>query len=481
MDGAHVAVVGAGVGGLGAALALGRRGHRVTLLERDDTPLPADPAGAFDWNRRGAPQVRHTHAFLARLRNLLRDHYPDVLADLLAAGATEMDFIEMLPEGMDRTRQPGDEDLVALSCRRTTFEWVLHRAVVAQPGVEFRHGVGVTRLVGDSGTITGVECSDGTVVHADLVVHAGGRRSRIPELLAPLGVDIVETVEDTGIVYYSRFYELCEGADYPVQSGPIGGDLGYLKYGVFLGDNRTFSITLAALARDDELRSSLVDPEVFTRAAAALPATAAYVADGLARPITGVNVMAGLLNRTRRFVDPDGQPLVRGFVAVGDAHTCTNPLYGRGCSLAIVQAHLLAEALSEHPDPGEAAAAYERASGREILPWYRAAVAQDAETRRLSERVSSPDPESATDAPESGGFSMRELLRDGLFPAMREDPVVIRAFLRMFNLLDPPDALMTNLDVINRVMRVYQERDQRPPEPALGPDRSAMLAVIRAA
>ena len=53
--------------------------------------------------------------------------------------------------------------------------------------------------------------------------------------------------------------------------------------------------------------------------------------------------MGGLLNRLRRFTDDDGRPLVLGFHAVGDAHTCTNPLYGRGCSLALVQALLLAE------------------------------------------------------------------------------------------------------------------------------------------
>ena len=76
---ANVVVVGAGVAGLGAALSLGRAGHHVTVLERDATPLPADPDAAFWWDRRGAPQVRHSHAFLARLRNLLRDRHPDVL------------------------------------------------------------------------------------------------------------------------------------------------------------------------------------------------------------------------------------------------------------------------------------------------------------------------------------------------------------------------------------------------------------------
>src|SRR6476469_10484706 len=95
--GSHAIVIGAGVAGLGSALALSRSGHRVTLVERDATPLPADPDAAFEWDRRGAPQVRHSHDLLARLRNLLRDRYPDVLADLHDAGVTEIRFPDLLP------------------------------------------------------------------------------------------------------------------------------------------------------------------------------------------------------------------------------------------------------------------------------------------------------------------------------------------------------------------------------------------------
>ena len=154
--------------GLGTALCASRSGHEVTLVERDDTPLPQDPHGAFEWDRRGAPQVRHSHAFLARLRNLLRDRHPDVLAALFAAGATEMDFIDMLPEGMDRTRLPGDEDLVAIACRRTTFEWVLRRTVLADDAVTLRHGTAVTGVRVTDG--------DGPVPRVDGVVldDAGG-------------------------------------------------------------------------------------------------------------------------------------------------------------------------------------------------------------------------------------------------------------------------------------------------------------------
>jgi len=461
---------------------LSRDGHEVTLVERDATPLPADPAGAFEWNRRGAPQVRHSHAFLARLRNLLRDFYPDVLDALYAAGATDMDFIAMLPEGMDHTRLPGDEDLVALACRRTTFEWVLRRIVIEEHNVTLLDGHTVNALTGSPATadqaavVTGVVLDNGTEIAADLVVAAAGRRSSIPDLLAPLGVTISEHVEDTGIIYYSRFFELHDDADWPVQMGPIGGDLGYLKFGVFRGDNRTFSVTLSTRSHDEELRSMLLDPDVFLRAAGALPATAAYV-DGRATPITDVYVMAKLLNRHRRFTNDEGAPLVVGFSAVGDAHTCTNPLYGRGCSLAMVQAHLLAGSLRQHPDDLLArATAFEAATAAEIHPWYRSSVAQDqlnrSEVARLN-AIESGDTSVSTEENPSVA-----LLRDGLFPAMRIDPVVLRAFLRMFNLLEAPDSLMTNFDVIGRVMSVFQDRDERPPEEPLGPNRARLLELI---
>src|SRR5882724_13578668 len=154
----RVVIIGAGVGGLGTALALSRQGHDVTVLERDRTPLPHDPDEAFEWDRRGAPQVRHSHAMLARLRNLLRDRYPDVLAALYAAGVTDWPLTDNLPPTIDDpSAQPGDDDLVMLACRRTTFEWVLRRAVLAAPHVRLIDGVAVNGLVGSEGVVTGVQ------------------------------------------------------------------------------------------------------------------------------------------------------------------------------------------------------------------------------------------------------------------------------------------------------------------------------------
>jgi 2-polyprenyl-6-methoxyphenol hydroxylase-like FAD-dependent oxidoreductase len=497
--GKHIVVVGAGVAGLGTALALSRAGHRVTILERDATPMPTDPDSAFEWDRRGAPQVRHSHALLARLHNILRDRYPDVLEHLLAAGASEIRFCDNPPPEMqDFVPEDGDDDLVAIACRRTTFEWVLRSMVLAEDHVTLRDGVSVDGLRcvpattdGAPPTIAGVHLShDGATeaLDADLVVLSGGRRAGT-RWLNELGIEPEVTEEDTGIVYLSRFYRLRDDAAMPSANGPIGGDLGYLKYAVFQGDNRTYSVTFAVRKGDDELRAKLLDADTFDHAARVLPATKAWAAADIGEAITPVHVMAGLLNRRIQHLDAHGQPLVLGYHAVGDAHTCTNPLYGRGCSLAMVQATLLADALAAHPDDAVARAlAYERASALDVEPWYLASVAQDRQARKQARkereaeaaRAAGRDVGAADDEVTPEDFAA-DIMREGLFPAVRTDPVVFRAFIRAFNLLVAPEALMSDPDVINRVMASYQERESRPPEPSLGPPRHEMLDALAGA
>jgi flavin-dependent dehydrogenase len=338
-------------------------------------------------------------------------------------------------------------------------------------------GVAVTGVERAGHTVTGLRLGDGQTLPGDLVVLAGGRRM-------PLGVDVPEREEDTGIVYFSRFYRLREGAEPPDQAGPIAADLGYLKFAVFQGDNRTFSVTFAAPTADDDLRRRLLDPERFDAAARAMSPTAAWLEPDRSEAITEVHVMARLVNRRRTFLDDEGGPRFLGLHAVGDSHTCTNPLYGRGCALALVQAQLLADAVAAHPDdPVARAIAYEEASAREIDPWYRAAVLQDREAREQAAAAlagTEGEPDTADDGTVEPKAFLRELLRDGLMPAVRVDAVVLRAFLRMFNLLTPPDALVSDPDLINRVLAVYGERDSRPPDEPLGPERDELLRRLAA-
>lgn len=469
-----IVITGAGIAGLLSSLFLARDGHNVILLERDDTPLPADPEDAFTWNRRGAPQVRHPHAFLARIRNILRDDLPEVRRDLLDAGVIEVGWNDVAPDTIDDpSPQPGDEDLVLLASRRTTFEWVLRRAAIRTQSVDLRDGVKVTGLMTANGTtrngavprVTGVQTTAGDI-RADLVIDAGGRHSPMTRLLAGIGVTVPEQKHDAGMVYLSRFYRLREDAREPDKAAFTGGTLGYLGYGVFRGDNRTFSVTIAIGTEDKELRT-YVQPSNFDAAAALLPASQPWVNPEIAEPIAEAHAMAGLLNRVRDLV-VDGRPLVLGFQAIGDALICTNPLYGRGCSLGAMHARLLADAIRRHGPDAEAVALDVHANAQEeMLPWYEASVAQDEASRMARQG-------------EDGGEALMSLITEGLLPLTRVDAVVGRAFFRTVNLLSSPNAVLGDAELMGRVLAYWQTRHTRPPVAPAGPTRDEMIAALAA-
>ena len=54
------------------------------------------------------------------------------------------------------------------------------------------------------------------------------------------------------------------------------------------------------------------------------------------------------LENLRRFPVEDGEPIATGIAWVGDALIHTNPIVGRGCTLAAINAFLLADALRAH-------------------------------------------------------------------------------------------------------------------------------------
>src|SRR5690606_31236557 len=189
-------------------------------------------------------------------------------------------------------------------------------------------------------------------------------------------------------------------------------------------------------------------------------------------PIGGVRPMAGLLNRIRRFVDESGQPLVLGFHAVGDTHTVTNPLYGRGSSLAAVQAVALADAIAAHPDDKAArSAAYEAFNKAQVEPWWDNAVMMD----RFG---ADPAGGSALKAAASGGGDDAARAMGAIFAAAQTDPVIARAIGRVMNLLTLPAELMTDPEVMARFAEVAANPDQYPLERPQGPSRRELLAAL---
>lgn len=491
----HVAVVGAGIGGLGAALAFSRHGHRVTIIERDDTPMPDGVEGAFEWQRRGAPQVRHPHAFLGLARTILRDRFPDVLDALLDAGVHTVAMGSSL-SGLDMSPElqavVNDDDVQMLGCRRTTFEWVLRRCVLAEPSLELRVGTGVAGLtIADQPAphgvphVVGVELEDGSHVPADLVIASTGRRSDLPRWLGAHGIEIPETSSDAGVVYFSRFYRNDEPNYFGFRAALSGG----LGVGVIGADAGTYSITAVVDKNDKELRSHLNDSDRFDATMRLMPEIADVIEFG-GRPIHPVHLMTGLINRIRAFTDKAGDPRVTGVLAVGDAHTCTNPAYGRGQSLALLQATLAADAVRDSDDLFDAARRYEAASTAQVEPWYHFSVMSDQMRAQLPggalrrPRDGSPgtaagadgEPDTGPQGPTLGNVDIFSVLTSGL-----AEPDLLRVVLRVMNLLDPPHTLLTRLPDFQRIgeaarEQAAQRRDATPRPRRV--TRDELLAVV---
>jgi 2-polyprenyl-6-methoxyphenol hydroxylase-like FAD-dependent oxidoreductase len=473
-DGKRVVVAGAGVGGLAAAIALSRAGCDVTVVERDDTPMPEDVEGAFDWDRRGAPQVRHTHGFPALIRVILRDRYPDVLAALLDAGVNEVSIMPPVVPPDAPTYERDAADLQVLSCRRTTLEWVLRRCALAEAGVRFEVGVPVAGvLVGRSGApldVRGVRLADERELPADVVIASTGRRDAVPDWFAEHGVTLVEEEHPTGTIYLSRFYRAAAGTDAPM--GYQGGRRAGLGFVVAGADNGTYSATLAVPSDDAELRAHLMDPDRYEAVLPLFREMEPVVTRG-GEPITPVQAMGGLINRIRRFVDEGGAPLAHGFFAIGDAHTCTNPLYGRGSSLAVLQAVLAADALAAHRDDRDAAArAYESASSERVEPWYHISLMTD-----LAAANPPAEPREERAEPSAPRLDLQTLRRI----AASGDPELSVLVAKTMSLLLTPQEVFGDPEVLERLgqaAKVERPRDpNRPKPPPL--TREAILAAGR--
>jgi 2-polyprenyl-6-methoxyphenol hydroxylase-like FAD-dependent oxidoreductase len=451
---------------------LARDGHDVSVLERDAEPVPEAVDEAWTtWARPGVVQFRQPHFLQARVRLVLERELPDVRDALLAAGAVLVDPLDRMPSAIaERTARAQDERLTSVTARRTTTEHVFASIAQSEPRVRVRRGVEVvgltTRKNGQVPQVTGVRTSSGEELASDLLVDAMGRGSRLPRWLRDAGItEVHEESEDSGFLYYTRFFR-ARGGSSPLARTPfLLTPVGSFSIITLPSDRETWSVTIYAASGDRPL-TRLKDADRWSAVVASCPLHAHWL-DG--EPLSGVLPMAGVLDRYRRLV-VQGRPVVTGVALVADAWVCTNPSLARGLALGLDHAARLRDTVREQlGDPGEFAEAWDAVTEAEFTPWYRATVASDrarlAEIDRLRNGVdASPPPSDAL------------ALARARFPvAATRDPDLFRAFLEVAGCLTHPAEVFARPGVVDRVLELTEPADVPMPP---GPTREELLTLL---
>ncbi len=345
--GSTAIVLGASIAGMWAARVLADHFDTVVILERDRLP----EAAAF---RAGTPQARQYHLLLLRGLQLMDELLPGTRQELIAAGAVPLDttgdFMVRL-RGRWLERFPSNQQL--LSCSRVLLESVMRRHLRQRSQIRFLDGVEVLRLETDArrsmvcgvvvrpGQSSGQPADEETLLRADLVVDALGRRSPTPGWLLELGYEApAETVIDSFLGYVTRRYRKPESIRRPwtpllISATPPHHPRSGL---VVPEEGGAWVVMLAGASRD----YPPVDEAGFQAFARSLgPEFASIIAEGeaISRPY-GYRSTA---SRWRHYERLDRWP--ERFVVLGDAFCSFNPIYGQGMTVAALSAVALGEAL----------------------------------------------------------------------------------------------------------------------------------------
>jgi 2-polyprenyl-6-methoxyphenol hydroxylase-like FAD-dependent oxidoreductase len=353
----RVVVLGASLAGMFAAAACSGAGHTVTILERDVLPSKPRP-------RAGVPQGRQPHALLYRGLLALEELLPGLGAELRAAGAVDLDTGDLAWLGEVgwspfRRRQFG-----VLSLTRPLLEHLVLQRIRHLPGAAVLDGNRVVSLRPGGHRRWQVVTADGSVHHADLVIDASGRGSRLPAWLAEVGVGPVAVSEvDARTGYATREYAVPPGRLVPAgvvvlqtpetPTGglalPVEGDR-WLVTAVGSGEHRPPRDTDGF----ESFLRSLRDPAV------------AEVVAG-AQPLTDVAVHRQTAGRRHHYERVHRWP--SGLLAVGDAFCAFNPVYGQGVTVAACEAVLLRRALARDLPAGTERRLLRDYARLTALPW----------------------------------------------------------------------------------------------------------------
>jgi hypothetical protein len=286
----------------------------------------------------------------------------------------------------------------------------------------------------------------------------------LPDRLEAIGARRpIEETEDSGFIYYTRFFRSKNGMVPLSRTGPLT----YFHSFALItlpGDAGTWSVTVFIYSGDNALKK-LRDPKYWTALVAACPLHCHWL-DG--EPITDVLPMGGVIDSYRRFV-VDGVPVATGIVSVGDSWASPNPSLGRGITMGLKHAVGTVDVAGQHLDsPLALALAHDSMTETRVTPWYRNTVEFDRSrlARYKALIAGRPEPQ-PTDPPAR--------INDALAVAMMYDADIFRAWLEIATVHALPKEVMARPGVVDRIMDVASTHEAVVP-PA--PSREELLRML---
>jgi 2-polyprenyl-6-methoxyphenol hydroxylase-like FAD-dependent oxidoreductase len=325
MKSGNILVIGGGIGGLTAAIALRAKGFDVTVIERDP-----------DWSVYGVGIIQQSNVIRAMAELGLIDEY--------VASGVGFDAVEVYtPAGVKVARVPSPRLVEGYPANMGIARPALHKILgdrVIASGAKVLLGVTATALE-DDGQGVDVTLSNGDTLRADLVIGADGVYSQTRERILP------DAPRPTFTGQAVWRYNLPRPADHDalhVYNGPIGvglvpmsSELMYMYVTTPEPDNPRYPREGLAAVMRSKLQGC----------APTIQALAEHITDDAGvvyRPLEGL-LVEGPWHRGR-------------VVLLGDAVHATTPHLGQGAGMAIEDSIVLADELTRHDDLDTALSAY---------------------------------------------------------------------------------------------------------------------------